>query len=213
MSTSQEEDMKPGVEGDQISLHVKSQDGQKVFFCIHRRTRLKKLMKAYCDYHYLDSDLTLFVFNGDRFHGEQTPHELRMEDEDEINAMFHQTDYQRAWINLKVTDQDGRKVDFRMHRRTQLKKLMKAYCDRKYLDFDSTVFLFHGARFSGQQTSDEVGMKDGDEINVMFHHTENQRAEINPKVEEELKEAVDLVDELNAEAETLSHLECLQLSQ
>ncbi|CAD5321257.1 unnamed protein product [Arabidopsis thaliana] len=35
----------------------------------------------------------------------------------------------------------------------------------------------------------------------MFHRTKNQGAEINPKV-----------DELNVEAETLAHLECLQLS-
>ncbi|XP_020882687.1 small ubiquitin-related modifier 1 [Arabidopsis lyrata subsp. lyrata] len=136
-----------------------------------------------------------------------------MKDGDEINAMFHPTEIQRAKINLKVTDQYGQNVFFHIHKRTQLKKLLKAYCNRKYLDFDSTVFLFNGARFCGEQTSDELGMKDGDVIYAMFHQTKNQGAEINPKVEEELKEAVDLVDELNAEAETLVHLECLQLSE
>ncbi|KAG7574767.1 Ubiquitin-like domain superfamily [Arabidopsis suecica] len=190
----QEEDKTRGNQGARIKLHVKSQDGQKVFFLIHGHTKLKKLLKAYCDFQYLDFTSTVFLFDGNRFDGEQTPDELGMKDGDEINAMFHQTDIQRAKINLKVTDQ----VFFHCY-------LLQPQV--------FTIFFFNGARFCGEQTSDELGMKDGDVINAIFHQTKNQGAEINPKVEEELKEAVDLVDELNAEAETLAHLECLQLSQ
>ncbi|EFH56307.1 predicted protein [Arabidopsis lyrata subsp. lyrata] len=87
-------------------------------------------------------------------------------------------------INLRAKHQYGQNVFFHIHKRTQLKKLLKAYCNRKYLDFDSTVFLFNGARFCGEQTSDELGMKDGDVIYAMFHQTKNQGAEINPKVKD-----------------------------
>ncbi|KAH0469935.1 hypothetical protein IEQ34_001493 [Dendrobium chrysotoxum] len=74
-----------------------------------------------------------------------------------------------ALINLKVKAQDGSELLFRIKRRTQLKKLIKAYCERQSIDLNSIAFLFDGRRIGGEQTADELEMEDGDEIDAMLH--------------------------------------------
>ncbi|KAA8524745.1 hypothetical protein F0562_011168 [Nyssa sinensis] len=68
-----------------------SKDGSEVMFKIKRSTQLKKLMKAYCDRQSVELNSIAFLFDGRRIRGEQTPDELEMEDDDEIDAMLHQT--------------------------------------------------------------------------------------------------------------------------
>ncbi|ESQ42937.1 hypothetical protein EUTSA_v10015081mg [Eutrema salsugineum] len=75
-------------------------------------------------------------------------------------------DLRGTHIHLKVNFQDGYEVFFRMKRRTQLKKLMDAVCERVCVDFNSMAFLFHGRRLLGGQTPDELDMEDGDEIDA-----------------------------------------------
>ena len=90
--TNQEEDKKPTEQSAaHINLKVKGQDGNEVFFRIKRSTQLKKLMNAYCDRQSVAIDSIVFLFDGRRLRGEQTPDELEMEDGDEIDAMLHQT--------------------------------------------------------------------------------------------------------------------------
>lgn len=74
-----------------INLKVKGQDGCEVFFRIKRSTQLKKLINAYCERQSVDVRSMVFLFDGQRLQGEQTPEEVHMEDGDEIDAMLHQT--------------------------------------------------------------------------------------------------------------------------
>ncbi|KAK8951601.1 Small ubiquitin-related modifier 1 [Platanthera zijinensis] len=76
-----------------------------------------------------------------------------------------------AHINLKVKDQNGNEVFFRIKRKTQLKKLMNAYCDRQSVDPKSIVFLFDGRGIPAEKTPDELEMEDGDEIDAMLHQS------------------------------------------
>ncbi|GFY92960.1 small ubiquitin-like modifier 1 [Actinidia rufa] len=74
-------------------------------------------------------------------------------------------------INIKVKSQEGNEVFFRIKRSTQLRKLMTAYCDRQSMDVNSIVFLFDGQRIKAEQTPDQLGMEDGDEVDAMLHQT------------------------------------------
>ncbi|KAI8538070.1 hypothetical protein RHMOL_Rhmol09G0073100 [Rhododendron molle] len=74
-------------------------------------------------------------------------------------------------INLKVKSQEGNEVFFRIKNNTQLKKLMTAYCERQSLDAKAIVFLFDGHRIKAEQTPEQLGMEDGDEIDAMLHQT------------------------------------------
>ncbi|KAA8524746.1 hypothetical protein F0562_011169 [Nyssa sinensis] len=86
-----EEDKKFVDQSTHITIKVKAQDGSEVMFKIKRSTQLKKLMKAYCDRQSVEPNSIAFLFDGRRIRGEQTPDELEMEDDDEIDAMLHQT--------------------------------------------------------------------------------------------------------------------------
>jgi len=72
-------------------------------------------------------------------------------------------------LNLQVKSQDGTVVHFKAKVTTPFRKLMTAYCDRQSVAADSVVFMFEGERLNGNQTPQEVGMEDGDSIDVMIH--------------------------------------------
>mmetsp|Transcript_5040 Transcript_5040/g.12173 ORF Transcript_5040/g.12173 Transcript_5040/m.12173 type:complete len:96 (-) Transcript_5040:85-372(-) len=71
-------------------------------------------------------------------------------------------------INLKVKGQDGNIVHFKIKRKTQLKKLMEAYCSRQSLQFDQIRFLFDGNRLRENQTPEELDMDNDDVIDAML---------------------------------------------
>ncbi|CAL5442119.1 unnamed protein product [Camellia sinensis] len=74
-------------------------------------------------------------------------------------------------LAMKKTIKEGNEVYFRIKRNTQLRKLMTAYCDRQSLDPKSIVFLFEGRRIHAEQTPDQLGMEDCDEVDAMLHQT------------------------------------------
>eukprot|EP00474_Spongospora_subterranea_P008443 CRZ08901.1 hypothetical protein [Spongospora subterranea] len=91
------EDQKPdrvkednGGETEHLNLKVKSQDGTAVFFKVKKHTPFKKLMEAFCKRSGKDMANVKFLFDGQRIREDQTPAELDMVDEDEIDAMVAQ---------------------------------------------------------------------------------------------------------------------------
>lgn len=100
--------------------------------------------------------------------------------------------------------QDGNVVHFKAKITTPFRKLMTAYCDRQSVASESVVFLFEGERLRGEQTPQEVrlmlytlyclvcnsvelcyqqsmclmqvGMEDGDSIDVVIHQVGGRQA-------------------------------------
>jgi len=74
-------------------------------------------------------------------------------------------------LNLRVQNQDGSEVVFKIKKHTQLKKLMEAYCSRQGQDFNSVRFLHNGQRLTPDQTPKELDMEDNDVIDAVLHQT------------------------------------------
>ncbi|XP_019707332.2 small ubiquitin-related modifier 1-like isoform X1 [Elaeis guineensis] len=73
-------------------------------------------------------------------------------------------------INIKIVSNDGYdSVTVRVKRSIKMKDLMKAYNDRRSVGDNTFEFLLDGHRIQGEQTPDELEMKDGDEIDAMVH--------------------------------------------
>ncbi|WJX91766.1 hypothetical protein P8452_73493 [Trifolium repens] len=160
------------VNGDEIDVifydqlaGMKLKDGNEIFFSINISTQLKKLMNAYCHHHSVGFNSIDFLFNEHRVQAEQSPDEMLMEDGDEINAIVY--DKSRR-INLKVTGQDGNAIFVCIDKSTQLKKLVKAYCDYYSVDLNSVTFWFDGNQLQGNHCPAELHMNDGDEIDAIF---------------------------------------------
>ncbi|GJR29482.1 RNA-directed DNA polymerase, eukaryota [Tanacetum coccineum] len=98
-----DEDEEPNTSdpGALINLKVKGQDGSEVFFRIRRSTQLKKLMIAYCDRKAVELNLIVFLFDGRFLRGEDTAHELKMKEGDEIYAM-HRLTGGGLWVMIEL---------------------------------------------------------------------------------------------------------------
>ncbi|KAF5184747.1 Small ubiquitin-related modifier [Thalictrum thalictroides] len=78
-------------DGDRINLKIKDQNGKEIFFRIRRTTELRRVINAYCDRQAMDSKVVRFFYDNQRIRGSETPDELDMEDDAEIDAMMEQT--------------------------------------------------------------------------------------------------------------------------
>lgn len=60
-------------------------------------------------------------------------------------------------------------VHFKIKRHTKMRKVFYAYAARKGVAVDSLRFLFKGSRVRGDQTASEIGMANGDQLDVENH--------------------------------------------
>lgn len=67
------------------------QDGSEVYFKIKKKTKLEKLMQAYCNRLGQHMDAVRFLYDGERVKPEKTPLDMGIEDGDVIDAMVQQT--------------------------------------------------------------------------------------------------------------------------
>mmetsp|Transcript_9730 Transcript_9730/g.10779 ORF Transcript_9730/g.10779 Transcript_9730/m.10779 type:complete len:93 (+) Transcript_9730:82-360(+) len=74
-------------------------------------------------------------------------------------------------INLRVIAQDGTEVLFKIKNKTQLRKLMDAYCQRQAIDPNSVRFLYDGERIQEDQTPAGLDMEDQDVIDAVLQQT------------------------------------------
>ena len=71
-----------GAGDEQITVKVKGQDFQEVQFKIKRKTKMSKVIKAFCEKQHVDEVKLRFLFDGKRIVGDRTAMELDMEDDD-----------------------------------------------------------------------------------------------------------------------------------
>lgn len=74
----------------------------------------------------------------------------------------------RERIHLTVTDQQGDQFIFSLKYSWTFRKLFDAYGKVKSVDPKGYRFLFEGKHLRSEQTPNEFGMEDGDEINAML---------------------------------------------
>lgn len=70
-------------------------------------------------------------------------------------------------MTIKVVEQDGSEIIFKCKETALLDKLMNAYLLRKHGAAKGVRFFFKGDVLNGNQTPKELGMEDGDVIDVM----------------------------------------------
>ncbi|OEL37224.1 hypothetical protein BAE44_0001758 [Dichanthelium oligosanthes] len=74
-----------------------------------------------------------------------------------------------AVINIKVKSQTSEDVFFRVKRNVKLRRLMDMYCGKHSLNPRAVKFLDpDGRHILPDQTPDDVGLEDGDEIHIVI---------------------------------------------
>eukprot|EP01071_Lankesteria_metandrocarpae_P008880 Lankesteria_metandrocarpae@DN5080_c0_g1_i2.p3 len=95
---------KENAPSEHIQLRVRSADGAEVYFKIKRKTKLEKLMVAYCNRLGQAVESVRFLYDGERIKGNLSPEDLGMEDGEIIDAMVQQigggSGGDRCWSRL-----------------------------------------------------------------------------------------------------------------
>lgn len=68
-------------------------------------------------------------------------------------------------LNIKVTDGSS-EVFFKINRKTQMSKLMKAFCGRQGKELETVRFLYDGTRVQPGDTPNDLDLQDGDYLEV-----------------------------------------------
>ncbi|KAF6022389.1 SUMO3 [Bugula neritina] len=74
-------------------------------------------------------------------------------------------------VNLRVSNQDGSSVTFKIKKHASLKKLMNAYCAREGIDMNAVKFRFDGVPLNPEDTAADLNMEDDDTIDVFQNQT------------------------------------------
>jgi hypothetical protein len=167
----------------QLSVKIKNQQGAEVIFKIKTTTKFGKVFSNYCERQEVVRDSVRFFLDNTRIQNDDTAGELEMEDGDEIQCVLEQLggdgtpedesepkpeDQAPTQLNVKVVDQDGNDLFFKIKKHTALKKVMDAYCERQGKTRGLVRFLFEGHRIQDNDTPDTLELEDGDMIQVFL---------------------------------------------
>jgi hypothetical protein len=161
-------------------------------FAVKPTTKLSKLMKAYSKSQEKDESHLRFLFDGERVQNEDTPQSRGMENGDVIQVFLEQqggdgtpgpsaSDADDApkspkpdaeHVLLRVKDQHGAEVNFKIKKTAALRKLKDAFCNNQGRAPGSLRFFTpDGARVNDDSTPESLLLEDGD---ILDAHEEQQ---------------------------------------
>nr|CCA24509.1 small ubiquitinlike modifier (SUMO) putative [Albugo laibachii Nc14] len=73
-----------------ITIRVKDQSGEEMFFRVKLVTKMEKVFEAYAERKNIDVTALRFLLDGTRISGDQTPKMLELEDQDQIDCALEQ---------------------------------------------------------------------------------------------------------------------------
>ena len=183
-SASPGAEQEPKVEGArkpaQLCIKIKNQQHEELDFKIKTTTKLSKVFENYCTRRQIDHHSVRFFLDNIRIQDDDTAERLEMEDGDEIQCHLEQLggdstpaaegepEAKPEQLNVKVVDQDGNDLYFKIKKHTVLKKVMDAYCERQGKTRGVVRFLFEGHRIQDNDTPDALDMEDNDMIQVVL---------------------------------------------
>jgi len=75
------------------------------------------------------------------------------------------------FLNIKVKDNTGNELYFKLKPHTRLQKVMDAFCDRQGKDVRAVRFLFEGERIQLDDTAEDVSYFPFIQLNLHFKST------------------------------------------
>lgn len=77
-----------GEEDQTITIRVRDQTGEEMFFKVKKTTKMSKIFDAYASRRGLTSGSLRFMLDGERVTPDQNPKMLELEDNDQIDVML-----------------------------------------------------------------------------------------------------------------------------
>lgn len=73
---------------DSMTIRVRDQTGEEMFFKVKKETKMKKIFDAYAQRRGMAATQLRFMVDGERVKEEQTPKMLELEDNDQVDVML-----------------------------------------------------------------------------------------------------------------------------
>jgi len=73
-----------------ITIRVRDQTGEETYFKIKKTTKMEKVFQTYAQRKGVQSSSLRFLLDGERIMGDQTPKQLELDDQDQIDCMLEQ---------------------------------------------------------------------------------------------------------------------------
>jgi small ubiquitin-related modifier len=159
------------VRNDTITLQVRLDQDEPMFFKVKKETKMSKIFDAYANRKGTSRDSLKFMFDGNRVQDNDTPKMLEMEENDLIDVVLEQVgggegEGGESTLQLTVKDQAGEDMVFKVRRETKLGKIFDAYAQAKGVDSASLRFSLDGERLAADNTPKMLELEDGDQIDV-----------------------------------------------
>lgn len=157
----------------QVTLRVREQTGEEMFFKVKSTTKMQKIFDSYAQRRGVSVDTVTFLLDGQKINANETPKTLELEDDDQIDAVLAQvgggdTEIAELPITIKVRDQSGEEMFFKVKKGTAMKKIMQTFAERKGVSVESLRFSIDGERVNEGDTPKMLEMEDGDQIDVLL---------------------------------------------
>ena len=146
-----------------INITVANFDGALIHFRINKETKLKNLMDIYCEKLEVPRFDVAFVYERSKINEEHTVESLDIRDGDVIKSFL-----ESELIDIKVTDLYGVAIQFRIKRKTKLKKMMDMYCKRCKIPRSQARFSYNGSTIKDEDTAESLDMQES--CNIEFTH-------------------------------------------
>ncbi|KAJ3045567.1 hypothetical protein HDV00_009224 [Rhizophlyctis rosea] len=154
--------------GSRMTLQFDAHNGNVRMMKIRSKSPLGKIMEEYREQQGVSKDMIRFLYQGTRLMGTETPDEMEMEDGDSVDVTYQQLGGgpEDQFLNIKVKSRNT-ETFFKIKPKTVMKRVMDKYCERQDVKREDVRFLFDGMRVDETQTAEELGMEDGDHVDVM----------------------------------------------
>ncbi|KAJ1399546.1 ubiquitin-related domain-containing protein, partial [Ochromonadaceae sp. CCMP2298] len=154
------------------------QTGEEMFFKVKSTTKMQKVFDSYAQRRGVAANTLRFMMDGDRLQPNDTPKMLELEENDQIDVVLETIgggvgdeeggNLADEPITLKVRDQSGEEMFFKVKKGTSMKKVMQAFADRKGVQLDMLRFTIDGSRVNEGDTPKMLELEEGDQIDVML---------------------------------------------
>eukprot|EP00604_Paraphysomonas_vestita_P002566 CAMPEP_0174817740 /NCGR_PEP_ID=MMETSP1107-20130205/262_1 /TAXON_ID=36770 /ORGANISM="Paraphysomonas vestita, Strain GFlagA" /LENGTH=95 /DNA_ID=CAMNT_0016028725 /DNA_START=52 /DNA_END=339 /DNA_ORIENTATION=- len=88
---TEKEEPREEIANETITLKVRDQTGEEMFFKVKKSTRLQKMMDAYAQRRGISVNGLRFTLDGTRIAPDDTPKMLELEENDQIDVMLEAT--------------------------------------------------------------------------------------------------------------------------
>jgi small ubiquitin-related modifier len=159
-----------------ITLKVRDQAGEVMFFKVKKSTEMRKIFDAYAQRLGVNARNLKFTLDGERLKETDTPKMLELTDEDQIDVFLDQvggSDPEQkpaddVAITLRVKEGSGEETAFKVKKSTKMSKIFDTFASRKGLSVNMIRFMYDGKRVKAEDTPKMLEMEDDDQIDVVL---------------------------------------------